>query len=182
MSVHIKLNEVAAQTNNFAVGRDVVRLRGSIATFEGPARCTLVSVRAIADSKNQRVVVLVYELARRAVFGKTCARQIRDAAEFDYSIPRGACNSRGTVALRLTDRIVACKFEISHVQDIARVDNAHGTTELSGVRSRRSISLARNRHAVEHNGDRLRIGVRAIANIANNTARIGQLARKFKLN
>ena len=97
MSVRIELNEAAAQTNNFAVGRDVVRLRGSIATLEGPARCTLVSVRAIADSKNQRVVVLVYELARRAVFGKTCARQIRDAAEFDYSIPRGARNASRTI-------------------------------------------------------------------------------------
>ena len=127
-------------------------------------------------------MVLVYELTRRGVLGKTCARQIRDAAEFDYSIPRGSRNSRGTVALRLTDRIVACKFEISHVKDIARIDNAHGATALSGTRSRRSISLARNRHAVEDNGNGLRVRICAIANIANNAACVGQLARKVKLN
>ena len=191
MCVRIECNkafaQALAQTNNLAVGRNVVRFCGGFAALEGPARSAFIgqfAIRAVASSKDQRIVVLVDKLARRTVFGKACARQIRDAAELNHGIPCRARNARGTVALRFADRIVAREREIAHVKYAARVDNAHGSTELTGIRSRRGVSLARNRHAVEHNGDRLRPGKRTIANIANiadNTACIGQPARKVKL-
>ena len=190
MSAGIKRNKFIAQANNFAIGRDIIRLRGLVAAPIGPTRSVFigyVTVRAIAGSENQCVVVLVDKLTRRGVLGKACARQVCDAAELDYGIPCGARNTSRAIVCCTANGIIACKRKIAHVEHAARVDNTHGATELSGVRSCRSNSLARNRYAVEHNGDRLRIdrlriGIRVIANIANNTARIGQLARKFKLN
>ena len=192
MCVRIECNkafaQALAQTNNLAVGRDVVRFCGGFAALERPARSTFVgqfAIRAVASSKDQRIVVLVDKLACRAVFGKTCARQVRDAAELDHGIPRRASNARGTaiqhVALHVANSLFACKRKFTHIEDIARVDNTHSSTEFTGVRSCRGISLARNRHAIEHNSNRLRSGKRAIANIADNTARVGQPAREVKL-
>ena len=77
MSAGIKRNKTIAQANNLAVGRDVIRLRGLVAALVGPTRSAFVgyvAVRAIADSKDQSVIVLVYKLARRGVLGKTCVR------------------------------------------------------------------------------------------------------------
>ena len=185
MSAGIKRNKTIAQANNLAVGRDVIRLRGLVAALVGPTRSAFVgyvAVRAIADSKDQSVIVLVYKLARRGVLGKTCARQVRDAAELDYGIPCGARNASGTILYCTTNGLITRKRKVTHVERVARVDNARGATELSGIRSRRSVSLARNRHAVKHDSHRLRVGIRTIANIANNAACVGQLARKVKRN
>ena len=104
MRVRIECNKVFAQAptqaNNLAIGRNVIRLRGCVAAFESPARGAFIgqlAVRAIPNSKDQRVVVLEDKLARRAILGKTCTRQVRDTAELDYGIPCRARNARGSV-------------------------------------------------------------------------------------